>query len=234
MLTLMESGQAQGALGRARTLHEIAVAAVLISEAAQNDPSTSLAQRFLDHRAAIACWDAIQYQKVAPAIGYDPFTDEEMVEIEAEYEGVRAKYGKEFCRDNGWAATLDGGKAPTVRRMEELAGLSHRRSHYSWSSHEVHADSQGWHQNISEWGGILFRSIERSIDGLIDPAHMAAIALNNVTLSMLMSRTGGPTPENVVAMNVMTKLVDDVGNRFLEAHEKVERLRQTSNKVPRF
>ncbi|WP_332643560.1 DUF5677 domain-containing protein [Aeromicrobium sp.] len=224
VLTLLENGLGQGALGRARTLHEIAVAACVLSE--QRSPGTNpdLAERFLDHQIVSTRKDARQYQDNADAIGYEKFTDDEMKEFEDSFERVKTKYGSEFCKDNGWAAVLNGGSAPTFRRLEELASMSHLRSHYAWASHEVHADSKGWQQNIGEWDGVLYRSTGGTLSGLADPAHMAAIALNNVTLSLIMCTDEGPDTESLIVMRVLTQLVDRVGDASIEAHRRVEAL----------
>lgn len=225
VLTLLESGLSQGALGRARTLHEIAVTASLLSEHGRTGKSGHLAQRFLDHEVVGSYKDALQYQANAEAIGYEKFTDDEMKEFENDYTRVKAKYGSEFCRENGWAAELNNGQAPHFRRMEDLANMSHLRSHYRWASHQVHADAKGWHQNISEWEGVLYRSTGGGLDGLADPAHMAAIALNNVTLSLIMCMEEGPDAESVIAMRVLTTLTERVGDAAIEAHQRVEALR---------
>lgn len=225
VLTLLESGLGQGALGRARTLHEIAVAACVLSEQERTGTNPDLAQRFLDHQIVSTHKDAKQYQVSADAIGYEKFTDDEMKEFEARFEYVKAKYGSAFCKDNGWAADLNNGLAPSFRRLEELANMSHLRSHYVWSSHEVHADSKGWQQNIGEWEGVRYRSTGGTLSGLADPAHMAAIALNNVTLSLIMSADEGPDTESLIVMRVLTQLADRVGDAAIEAHRRVEALR---------
>ena len=72
-ITLMRYGFADGAMARWRTLHEVAVVMNFLSEHGEE-----VAKRYLDHEA-VESWKAAQlYQKKCPALGLDPFSQEEM------------------------------------------------------------------------------------------------------------------------------------------------------------
>lgn len=170
---LLTDGLPKGALARARTLHEIAVTAMVIADYGRRSEHRDLADRFLDHEAVATYKDALNYQLNCETLGYEPFSDEEMAEMKAGRDAVVAKYGSAYKEQYGWAAGLDKPTAPTFGDLEKLAKLSHLRSHYSWASHEVHSDAKGSFLNESIWGETIYRETSYSDDGLADPGHMA-------------------------------------------------------------
>jgi hypothetical protein len=224
--TLLENGLGQGALARARTLHELAVTSGVLTAPAEKVAREETATRFIAHQAIGSYLDTKKYQEVAERIEYKPFGDPAMQKMKQARDDLEDRYGREFCKPNGWASELNDGRAPRFIEMERIAKFDHLRSHYNWASHEVHADAVAWRQNISSWQGKRYLVSGRAPDGLADPGHMAAISLLNITLTLINNQSGGPDAESLTVMNTLMRLCDDVGDRFIEAHRRVDEQRK--------
>jgi hypothetical protein len=217
---LLSDGLPKGALARARTLHEIAVTAMVIADYGRRTEHPDLADSFLDHEAVATYKDAVNYQLNCEALGYEPFNDEEMADMKARRDTVLAQYGPAYKEQYGWAAGLDKPTAPTFQDLEMLANASHLRGHYSWASHEVHSDAKSLVLNVSMWGDTVYRETSYSNDGLADPGHMALISLQQSTVSLRFSPED-TSARSVVQADAMSVLVDKAGDAFLAAHEAV-------------
>jgi hypothetical protein len=217
---LLSDGLPKGALARARTLHEIAVTAVIIADYGRRPEHVVLAERFLDHEAVATYKEALNYQLNCETLGDEPFSDEEMADMKARRDTVVAKYGPAYKEQYGWAAGLDTQGAPTFRDLETLANLSHLRGHYAWASHEVHSDAKGSFLNESTWGETLYRETSYSNDELAEPGQMALISLQQTTVSLLFSPED-TSPRSVVDAGAMSVLVDRAGDAFAAADDVV-------------
>jgi hypothetical protein len=219
---LLSGGLPMGALARSRTLHEIAVTAMVIADHGRRPGHTNLADRFLDHAVVATYKDAIVYQEHCATLGTEPFSDDEMAAMKAKRDAAVTRYGPAFREQYGWAAGLDGSHAPNFRDVERLAEVSHLRGHYSWASHEVHSDSKGWALNTREWGDTLYRETSYSNSGLAEPGHMALISLHQSNVSLLFSPEE-TSPRSILACESMALLLDRAGDAFVAGHEAAER-----------
>src|SRR6266540_2224465 len=129
-----------GALARSRTLHEIAVTAMLVADYGRRPEHSDVAERFLNHQVVATYKDALVYQEHCETLGYEPFTDADVALMKAEFDRCVARYGPAYKEQYGWAVGLAGPRAPRFRDLERLAQVSHLRGHYSWASQEVHSD----------------------------------------------------------------------------------------------
>ncbi len=221
VFALLRSGLGAGALARARTLHEIAaISAILAKYGAPDGDHPDLAERYLLHANVVTWLDADEYQEVAPKLGFEPFTDDEMAEMRADFDRVVKVHGEPFGNPNGWAASLtENGKAPNgFKPLELLAGADHMRSYYSMASHEVHADAKSWVLNHETIGDVTFRSTDPSPRGMADAAQIALIALNQVTVNTL---NAAPDIDerlgDILAILVLNKLVERACDAFAAA-----------------
>jgi hypothetical protein len=187
VFALLRAGLGAGALARARTLHEIStISAVLASHGTTDGEHPDLADRYLAHAHVVTWLDAVEYQEVAPKIEYEPYTTTEMAAMEASRDHVVDEYGGQFGKPNGWAACLaPNQKAPRFKDLEILAEADHMRAHYSWASHEVHADAKSWVMNHETVGDVTYRSTGPSPRGMSEAAQIALISLTNVTVNTL-------------------------------------------------
>lgn len=223
VLALLRDGLGAGALARARTLHEITtISAILATYGAPDGDHADLAERYLLHANVVSWLDAVEYQEVAPKLGYEPYTDAELAELAANRDAVVHVYGDPFGKPNGWAACLmPNQKAPrSFKDLELLAGADHMRSHYSWASHEVHADARSWMMNHETIGDVTFRNTGPSPRGMADAAQIALISLNQVTINTLFSEPEArERPADVIAGLTLNKLVGRACDAFVAADE---------------
>ncbi len=180
---LLASGHPVGANGRARTLHELAVVAVLIKGKGQE-----LAERFLLHEHVQVFKDARIYQENALAhpSTVQPFDSGEMSELQRNCEALVKRYGKQFAGEWGWAASLFGSKeSPNFAKLEQAVGLAWHRPFFRHASHGIHAGSK------SAWSGILGEGARRVMlagatnVGLSEAGQASLVSLYQVTTCLL-------------------------------------------------
>ena len=220
ILVLLRSGYADGAHARWRTLHEIAVIGFCISEHGQE-----LAEKYLLHDTVQRYKLACQHQKYGERLDLEPLSPKELDDLKTEYDRLVSRFGKSFKKDYGWAASLT--KHPTISALEECVDLEHWRPYYKMASDNVHPNSHGTyyrlglasHQNSTILAG-------PSNAGLADPGHSTAISLHQITTRLLRTRLSF---DCVVVMTILQKLVDEIGEAFLEVHNYVEMLSNSEN-----
>ncbi len=105
VLALLRAGL--GALGRARALPEIAtISTILAKHGALDGAHPDLADRYLLHAHVVSWLDAVEYQIVAPKLGYEQLTDDEMATLQQPRDESVGEYGEAFGKANGWVACL--------------------------------------------------------------------------------------------------------------------------------
>jgi Family of unknown function (DUF5677) len=151
---LLSGGFPKGALGRGRTLHELAVVSSVIAEYGTQGEHADLAERFLLHDVISSWEDATTYQQHCDVLGQEPLSDAEMDRMKVARDQLVARFGKGYGhRDYGWAARLFPGEIPTFKKLELRAELAHMRSYYGWASHEIHVDAKGWRSTSRNCAG---------------------------------------------------------------------------------
>jgi len=220
-LWLMQGGFADGALGRSKTLHELAVVAIFI----QKHPS-DVAERYLLHRTVRSAKAAEQYKEYETAAGLEPFDGARLAELVAAREAICQKHGAEMREDWGWAGkALDKSKRITFFDIEKDVGLDHWRPRYRWASQDTHGN---FRPNVSSLG--MCEANEEMIlagpsnSGMIDPGQMVAHALVMATMPLLMLELNF---DRRATMRVLEALLSEVGESFFvaekeswEAHER--------------
>lgn len=223
VFTLLRTGYPDGAYVRWRTLHELAVVSTVLVERGQGN---DLAERFLLHEKAEHAWDAPSYQRHAPTLGYEPFTDQEMRELQRVRDELVGRFRGEFARPNGWATGLfTPERAPRFSELEELAGMAHMQPWYKLTSHKVHAGSKGTALNLRARGPHRILLAGPSNADLADPGHGALIALAQITSALLLrTRTESISEEplRILVSKALLRLTDMAGAAFLTAHNKLE------------
>lgn len=236
VMTLLCHGYPRGALARCRTLHELAVIACVIADAASDPSHSDLAERFLDHNIVHLRRDALQYQKDHEVLGEEPLDQEYLDKLEEMYRNALMKYGADFKREYGWAKKLV--PDDNLRALEKKASLSHVRPHYQWASSEVHAGARGLSHNFIEYRGVVVRAAGKVNVGLVDPATMALGSLLQVTFSLAV--TGNPegaSLESVLSMRVAEELRSASVDAFEAAQSEIDRdeekiLNKMKKKIP--
>jgi len=222
---LLSGGLASGAFARTRTMHELAVTALVLQEYSRTDAHADLAERFLAHDD-VQNWSDVQtYQQDAATLDVEPYTDAEMADMKARRDAAVARFGPSFTGRNGWAASLDGLKKPTFRDLERLAKIDHLRGYYRWASHEVHSGSKGSRLNLLHRGGQSVKSSGYTNTGLADPGQMALISLHQTTIAVLTS-ADPICPRDLLVLKALQHLLDDACEAFVAGNRSVGRAKQ--------
>jgi Family of unknown function (DUF5677) len=217
--SLLRSGHAVGAQARWRTLHELAVIAFVLG-----DHDRDLSERFLQHRQVERHKDALYYQQYCQALGYPPFSDEQMADIQQQRDEVVARYGTLYKNDWGWAVpVLPANQQPNFRALEEAAGLQHFRPWFRLSSHGVHSGATGAIHIRDFYGRGTAMLAGPSNAGLADPGNGALISLHQVTVALLVhGGPNGPQAQDLLTLKAISNLLDQARQTFLEIHQALE------------
>lgn len=215
VIVLLETGFANGAMARWRTMHEIFVTAAFISE-----HGDSCAKRYRDHQIVESHKGAQEYEAVYVRLGYDPIPTGEMASIRKEYDNIIRKHGKAFGGQYGWAAQDLNLKHPTFKDIEKAVGIDHLRGHYRMASHGVHANPKGIFFSMTSIFPVEVLLAGASNSGLADAGDGAALSLLMVSSTLL---SLSPTFDHQVAIRVMELLREEIGTAFLRAHQKLYR-----------
>ena len=213
VVCLLKAGYADGAQARWRSLHELAVTSFFLLQHPSDTP-----QRYLDH-AAVERWRAAkQYQQHCDTLGYEPFSTDELNELEEALETAIHKHGTPFKEDYGWAARALEVPRPTFTQIEASLDMSHWRPFFKLACQSVHAGSQGLFFSLGLPRDSRTMLLAGPSDaGLADPGHQMAISLTMVTVAFLTSR---PNLDGLVACHCLLALCDDIGKELLRAHDE--------------
>ena len=216
ILALLKSGFADGAHARWRTLHEIAVIALFLSEYGEDVANRYLCYEFIDSYKA-----AQVYQKNCARLGYEPLSEAEMINFEETYQKVQKQFGRSFCKENGWAATIVNNNKIKFSDIEEKVGLQHMRSYYKLASNNVHANPKAvfYSLGLSHLKDILLAGPSNT--GLADPANGTVLSICQITTSLLLHETN---LDRLVASKALLRLSDDIQRVFTETQLNIEKL----------
>ena len=214
ILCLLSGGFADGAMARWRTLHEVVVVASLIA-----DGGEALAERYVLHQAVESWRAAGDYQKCCARLGYTRFTEREMKELEKDFNAVVTRFGRSFAGPYGWAADHLRISKPTFAEIEHAVGRDHFRSHYRMASHSVHANPKGvfFKLGLISESPVLLAGPSNA--GMADPGHGAALGLGHISATITKLQ---PTFDHNVALLMISELLDEIGEAFLEAQRRLE------------
>lgn len=218
---LLRGGFADGALGRWRTLHEISVVVVLLSE---NDPDIS--KRYLLHRQIQDYKAMMTYAEYQERANLTPLQDGALFEAKEAYDRILNEHGKEMRHDWGWAAPALCCKKPTFRQIEEHVGLDDWRPRYRWSSQDTHAGYRPVEVmlgNSESQQPLLLTGSSNS--GLTDPAQMMAASL--YTVSDILVRLA-PNIDRIIYVNTLELILKGIGDAFFEVENKSRKCDQAS------
>lgn len=215
IVTLMESGYADGAMARWRTLHEISVVATLI---AGND--NELAHRYIAHDFVESKRALNTYMRVHTSLGYKPFAQREVDRVERHYNLVLQQFGHAMKNENGWAGELLNKDNPSFADLEAAAGKSRIRAHYKMACQSIHAGIKGITNQLGLQPGNSVIIAGGSNAGLDEPGQNTAITLTQVTFTLL-----GPRwqLDDLVAMSVLADLQSRAVDAFVRAGRRLKR-----------
>lgn len=213
VICLVEGGFADGALGRWRSLHELAVSAAFI---AQHGEET--AERFIAAFSFASKKAMLQLNNYATRANLDPFSVAEVQAAAEVCEKIETRLGKGLGDDYGWARHALGfelNRKPHLLHLEEDTGLDHWRPRYRWASQNVHSSyappmaSLGMAESKTE-----AYLVGQSNSGMVDPLQMSAISLLIAATSFL---GRFPNADRIIIGRVLQRISDQVGDVALAA-----------------
>lgn len=221
---LLDAGLPVGAQARARTIHELAVTTIVISDHAE---CTDIAARYRRHHVIDRARDATEYTRHHAKLGYDPLEPAEAEAIMCARDEAVKRYGKTFTHRYGWAAgVLGNGQTMRFEALEQLAGVSHLRPYYLWACHAVHAGSRGAALNRVEFRGQRMRMAGHTNAGLADPGNQSLLALQQINASFVARRTHVPTLDELVQVSAIGLLVKAASDAFTRSHRRLQQREQ--------
>ncbi|MBU1298085.1 MAG: hypothetical protein KJ963_06845 [Bacteroidetes bacterium] len=210
VLSLLESGFADGAHARWRTIHEISVISLFIKKYGQD-----IAERYLLHELIESYKAMTQYQKYCEKLNQPPYSIDEINNLKTTRDKLVEKYGKEYCEQYGWANIVLS-KNPNFSDLEKESGLEHLRPYYKMASYNVHANPKGIKFKLG-----LTEEIENillsgpSNYGLADPAHGTTLSLLQITSALLTHKTN---MDHLVVLKILFEYEKEIAKAFEEVN----------------
>lgn len=218
---LLAGGFPMAALARCRTLHEIAVIMMVLADYGEADEHRDLAERFLLHDAVLNWKDATIYQEHAAVLGGEQLDADELTELEEIKDYLVARFGLSYRQLYGWASGIGGLKDPKFADLEKLIKVAHLRGHYTWASHEIHADAKGWQLNVFERGDVLYKETGPMHFDLAEPATWALISTRQCLVTLLFSHDE-VSPLEIQGLKALQLLMDEAADMFSAAEVRVQ------------
>ncbi|WP_295623788.1 DUF5677 domain-containing protein [uncultured Nitrosomonas sp.] len=210
IIWLLKGGYADGALARWRTLFEISVTCLVIRRY-----GCDAAIDYIKHGRIKAVEGMQEYQKTAREMNLEPYPNDEL-EVAIQMKETLSGGDNSFS----WARKYIG--SGRLEKLREHAGLGKWSHYYKLASKNVHAD-------FSEMLSLFAMSEAKqdlllagpSNSGLVEPAHMTAITLSQITSAFLTVYIEDESNELDYSMSFMflslvQKYVDAVGQKFLK------------------
>ena len=214
IICLLENGLADGAMSRWRTLHEISVIALFLSEHGE-----TVAERYIEFQQ-VESWKALQqYIQHYEILRQQPPSDDEMQEVQEAFEKLINKYGKDFRNEYGWASDCLQRQNPKFSDLEKACKIDHLRPFYKMASYSTHANPKGIYFQMSSASVENLILAGPSNAGLADPGHNTALSLMKVWVAL---STIDPTFDTILFSKMMNLLAYEIGDKFLKAHNKLE------------
>lgn len=171
------------------------------------------AQRYLDH-LSVDSWDmakkcAAAYQK----LGHMEIRQRDLKRLEEKVASLRARYGKDFLNEYGWAGEALNTPSPNFSQIEKAVEFDKLRPYYKLASTTVHAGPKGafWKAGLVEgvYQGLLAGP---SNAGLAEAGRLTGMSLAHASLPLMMVHT---TIDSVVWMRILLKLSQEVEDEFV-------------------
>lgn len=217
ILTLLRSGYADGANARWRSLHELTVISLFLTQ-----KEDEISERYLNHSVIRTLKDACDYQKHCKKLGYPPLKKGELKKLNEQRDRLIQKYGKEFgCPDYGWLPVEIEKRKRNFKGLEELVELDRLRPYYNLACDAVHGGSKGFYQlSLMDDFQDKILLVGPSNYGLADVLQNSAVSLFHVTHSFLRTDLNF---DNLVSMWVMYYFAMEIKSKALIIQAKIEK-----------
>jgi len=213
VLALLRAGLASGAHARWRSGHELVVTAYFIAEHGQD-----VAERYALHEAIESSRAAVGYQRHATALGYEPFTPEQMQALAQARTDLVERFGNGYAQPYGWAADALGNPNPKFSDIEAAVSFEHMRPYYRMASYPTHAGPKGLVFSL----GLRDQDVMLagpSNAGLADPGQSMAISLHQITVRLLSTESN---MGDLAVMMFLESALQAVNDDFIRAERKLD------------
>jgi uncharacterized protein DUF5677 len=214
IILLLESGFADGAMARWRTLHEISVVATVLA-----DRGEEIAKRYVAHEVVEAKSAMDEYERSWLPLGYPPISDRRKKHLLASYKEVIEVFGKPFGSIYGWAAHHLKRSKPTFSDLEEAAGRAQTRPYYKMASYNVHASPRGIYDRLGYDAQRMIIAGATNA-GLTEPGQNTAFSLTLIT--HFLYREPHTMPD-LISLRMLADLRDEIPPLFARAESKLNR-----------
>lgn len=213
IILLLKGGYPDGALARWRTLFEISVTCLVIKKYGRD-----AANDYIRHGRVKAVEGMEEYQKTAKEMNMQPYDENEIsaaIALKDQISGGESHFH--------WAKKYAG--FSKLEKLREDVGLGKWSHNYKLASRNVHAD-------YSEMLSLLAMSdakqdmllVGQSNSGMVEPAHMTAITLAQITSAFLTAPIHEDNDldhtNSVLFMLLIQSYVDAVGESFLKCSRR--------------
>lgn len=223
--TLLERGFPLGAWARARSLHETAVIATVLSTFGREPGLDDLSERFLLHATIDQMRDAELADKSGATV--DP---DDLDALRRERKDLQDRFGSMYGKDFGWARPLFPGLRDKARvtfdELERLADTGLQRLSYRLGSHHVHATAWTLQLNQLTRAGDTFLLTGPTNINLGGPATVALTSMLVASTALVWGLTDEiPEPIFLVGLGVIRNLADravplfDAGQALVDRRE---------------
>ncbi len=215
IVCLLESGLADGAMARWRTLHELSVVCAVIA-----DGDRDLTERFIRHETIDQWGELKEYEEAHPNQLPSKAESRRRAALRADYDSLTTKYGKPFAGLYGWAAHHLKNNKPTFKDLQAWADKAGERSIYKLASANVHAGARGTLSRLTSMKSARDLIPGRSNAGLDEPGRNSAFSFTQITGTMI----GRPqSVADVMAMKSLILMRDAAAKAFDRAGRKLRR-----------
>jgi hypothetical protein len=217
IFVLLNSGYADGANARWRSLDELAGIALFLHES-----SNDVARRYLDHQIMKIYRDAKEFQIYCKTLGYTPFSTKQMKTMENKRVKLQKLHGSDFGKqDYEWIPKAIVSDC-NFKALAKHVHIDQLNPYYNMSSNAVHGGSRAlfYQLGLPEYrqGKTLLAGPTNL--GLADPIQGTAISLNQISCSLLGLESD---VEDIIAMRIMEKYLDEIGPVAVGIQKQIEK-----------
>jgi hypothetical protein len=207
---LLSRGFPGGAAARARSVHELAVVARVLST---YGPGTDLARRYLDH-SSIDQYEWATKDRLSAPVTELGWTPEAMKDLSSKVSSLDAQYGAGFNQPYGWAESLFSGGRIGPMRLATLVNMEEGRPDYRIHSHDLHPTAWGGELNLEVGGQVS----SWRLTGLAGPAIATLIPLAQIVADTLKKgRTGVVNYYDMLCIAPVFHLVQEAEEVLMDA-----------------
>lgn len=221
IICLLKAGYADGAEARWRSLHELSVVSMFIS-----DNEDQIADLYIQHDTIEQYEDARKQISSYPELNEDSEFLAYMSEVEKKRVELIEKYGKNFGKNYGWATPALEGESPSFKEIEKHVNLSSTRYAYRQACHNIHAGVRGTFLRLGLHSESEIILAGASDYGLEKPGVCTAASLLQATVTLL---HGVKIIDAAIFMKIIAKQAEVTRKEFQCAHRSILKKLEQSN-----